>query len=64
MLSTDLYQRLREDVRGWCPVLVKAVAGARWGATVIPPELLRGCGLMIRVRTVAERLANQWEEKG
>jgi ADP-ribosylglycohydrolase len=48
----------------YCPVLVGAIAGARWGATAIPPELLRGCGLVIRVRDAAEVLAMEWEETG
>jgi hypothetical protein len=48
----------------YCPVLVGAVAGARWGATAIGPEMLPEYGLMIRVRNAAEILADEWEETG
>jgi ADP-ribosylglycohydrolase len=46
------------------PVLVGAIAGAKWGATAITPKLLPDYGLMIRVWNAAEMLANEWEETG
>jgi ADP-ribosylglycohydrolase len=48
----------------YCPVLVGAVAGARWGATAISAELLPEWGLMVRVGNAAEILAHEWEETG
>jgi hypothetical protein len=45
-----------------CPILVGAVAGARWGATAIPPKMLPESGLM--VRDAAEILAHEWGEPG
>jgi ADP-ribosylglycohydrolase len=48
----------------YCPVLVGAIAGARWGATAIAPEMLPECALMIRVWNAAEMLANEWEDAG
>jgi ADP-ribosylglycohydrolase len=48
----------------YCPVLVGVVAGARWGATAIPPTMLPEWGLMDRVRNAAEILAHEWEETG
>jgi ADP-ribosylglycohydrolase len=48
----------------YCPVLVGAVAGARWGATAITANLLPKCSLMIRVRSAAEVLANEGEKTG
>lgn len=46
------------------PVLVGAVAGARWGAASIPVPMLLQCDLLVRVRDVSDRLANGWEEMG
>jgi ADP-ribosylglycohydrolase len=46
------------------PVLVGAVAGARWGAAAITPKMLPECGLVIRVRNAAEILADDWKETG
>jgi ADP-ribosylglycohydrolase len=46
----------------YCPVLVGAIAGARWGATAISPKMLPESGLMIRVQNAAESLAKEWEE--
>ena len=48
----------------YCPVLVGAVAGARWGAAAIPVRMLLDCDLLSRVRDVSARLANEWEETG
>jgi ADP-ribosylglycohydrolase len=48
----------------YCPVLVGAVAEARWGATAISAELLPEWGLMVRVRNAAKILANEWVETG
>ena len=48
----------------YCPVLVGAVAGARWGAAAITPEMLSDCEVLVRVRSAAETLANEWEDAG
>jgi ADP-ribosylglycohydrolase len=48
----------------YCPVLVGAIAGARWGATAITPKILPECELMIRVWNAADMLANEWEDAG
>jgi ADP-ribosylglycohydrolase len=44
----------------YCPVLVGAVAGARWGASAIPPSALAHVDLSLRVRATAEALAAGW----
>jgi ADP-ribosylglycohydrolase len=44
----------------YCPVLVGAIAGARWGASVIPPLSLVHVDLLPRVRAAAEALAAGW----
>ena len=46
----------------YCPVLVGAIGGARWGASAIPPQLLSHCDVLIRAQIAAESLANGWEE--
>jgi ADP-ribosylglycohydrolase len=48
----------------YCPVLVGAVAGARWGAAAVTPEMLTDCDVLIRVRNAAEIQANGWEDAG
>jgi ADP-ribosylglycohydrolase len=44
----------------YSPVLVGAVAGARWGASVIPPSALAHVAILPRIRTAAETLASGW----
>lgn len=44
----------------YCPVLVGAIGGARFGATAIPVALLSHCDIMVQVQTVAEELAGLW----
>jgi ADP-ribosylglycohydrolase len=44
----------------YCPALVGAVAGARWGASAIPQPALAHIVLLSRVRAVAEALAAGW----
>lgn len=44
----------------YCPVLVGAVAGARWGASAIPPSALAHVDILPRVRATAEALAAGW----
>jgi ADP-ribosyl-[dinitrogen reductase] hydrolase len=46
----------------YCPVLVGAIGGARWGAPAIQPQLLAHCDMLIRAKIAAESLANDWEE--
>jgi ADP-ribosylglycohydrolase len=41
----------------YCPVLVGAIAGARWGASAIPPSSLAHVGFLPRVKATAESLA-------
>ena len=44
----------------YCPVLVGAVAGARWGASAVPPPALAHVEILPRVRAAAEALAAGW----
>lgn len=44
----------------YCPVLVGAIGGARWGAGSVPTGPVRHTDLLPRVRAVAERLAAEW----
>ena len=46
----------------YCPVLVGAVAGARWGASAVPPPALAHVEILPRVRAVADALAAGWAE--
>jgi ADP-ribosylglycohydrolase len=41
----------------YCPVLVGALAGARFGASAVPARLLSHCGCLGRVLKVSDRLA-------
>ncbi len=47
----------------YCPVLAGAVAGARWGASAIPPSLGH-VGILPRVRATADALAAAWATRG
>ena len=44
----------------YCPVLVGAIAGARWGASAIPPSSLTHVDVLPRVFAAAEALAAGW----
>jgi ADP-ribosylglycohydrolase len=47
----------------YCPVLVGALAGARWGAAAVPPDMLdhrMAAAVLGRVAAAAEQLASQW----
>lgn len=45
----------------YCPVLVGAIAGARWGRESIPAHLLAHCeGLLPEIHEVAEGLVQTW----
>lgn len=44
----------------YCPVIVGAVAGARWGAVAISPEMPSDCDVMMRVQRAGEILADGW----
>ena len=44
----------------YCPVVVGAIGGARWGASGIPQSELFHCNILSRVHTVADLLAGQW----
>jgi ADP-ribosyl-[dinitrogen reductase] hydrolase len=46
----------------YCPVLVGAVAGARWGASAIPPSALTHVEILPAVRAAADALAAGWAE--
>jgi ADP-ribosyl-[dinitrogen reductase] hydrolase len=46
----------------YCPVLVGAIAGARWGASAIPPSSLAHVDILPRVVAAAESLASGWGE--
>lgn len=45
----------------YCPVLVGAIAGARWGASRIPPSLLRSGPILERVHRASDALAASWQ---
>lgn len=44
----------------YCPVLVGAIGGARWGASAIPQRSLAHADILPRVRATAEALAADW----
>ncbi len=44
----------------FCPVLVGAIGGARWGASAVPVERIRHTDLMPRVTAVAQVLSAAW----
>ena len=46
----------------YCPVLVGAIAGGRWGASAIPPSSLSHVDILHRVKAAAEALAHGWGE--
>jgi ADP-ribosylglycohydrolase len=45
----------------YCPVLVGAIAGARWGASAVPPAALTHVGFLSRIDSVSEKLAATWK---
>lgn len=47
----------------YCPVLVGATGGARWGASAIPPSYLAHVDILPRVGAAAEALAGGWGER-
>ena len=47
----------------YCPVLVGTIAGARWGASAIPPSSLAHVEILPRVRATADALAAGWAEE-
>jgi ADP-ribosylglycohydrolase len=48
----------------YCPVLVGAIGGARWGVSAIPPSALAHVDNLPRVRATAEALASGWADDG
>jgi len=44
----------------YCPVLVGAIGGARWGASRIPEERLPKSAILRRVESVSDALAATW----
>jgi ADP-ribosylglycohydrolase len=46
----------------YCPVLVGAIAGARWGASAIMPSSLAHVDILPRVTAAADALASGWGE--
>jgi len=46
----------------YCPVLVGAIAGGRWGALAIPRSSLAHVDILPRVKAAAESLAADWAE--
>jgi ADP-ribosylglycohydrolase len=56
---------LTESIRfagpaNYCPVLVGALGGARWGASSIPVAHLTHCDILDRVSAVADAFADWW----
>lgn len=47
----------------YCPVLVGAIGGARWGASAIPPPALAHVEILPRVEAAANGLAAGWTVK-
>src|SRR5207302_561242 len=48
----------------YCPVLVGAVSGARWGVPAIPHATLAHVEILPRVRATAAALAVEWVKDG
>jgi hypothetical protein len=48
----------------YCPVLVGAIGGTRWGTSDIPQTSLAHVDVLPRVRTTAEALAAGWVKDG
>jgi ADP-ribosylglycohydrolase len=48
----------------YCPVLVGAIAGARWCASAIPPSALAHVDILPRARATAEALTAAWADGG
>ena len=46
----------------YCPVLVGAIGGARWGAAHIEMRHLNHCTIVSQVQAIAEKLALPWAE--
>jgi ADP-ribosylglycohydrolase len=46
----------------YCPVLVGAIGGTRWGAAQIESNLLAHCKLVPHIHKTADRLAQPWPE--
>jgi len=44
----------------YCPVLVGAIGGARWGAVQIEERYLSHCVIVSQVHQIADRLAHSW----
>jgi ADP-ribosylglycohydrolase len=44
----------------YCPVLVGAISGARWGSSAIPAPALAHVEILARVETCAHGLAAGW----
>jgi ADP-ribosyl-[dinitrogen reductase] hydrolase len=60
--SADIAEALERSLAfagpaNYCPVLVGAIAGARWGASAIPQPALAHVDLLLGVRATAEVLA-------
>ena len=47
-------------LENYCPMLVGAIAGARWGAEAIPSELTAHCEILDRVQAAADALTDAW----
>ncbi len=63
--SADMETALTRSVEfagpaNYCPVLVGAIGGARWGASQIPPAWLPRAPILQRVQSVSESLAAAW----
>src|SRR5262249_4164033 len=48
----------------YCPVLVGAIGGARWGASSVPSQYLDHCTILADTQEQAETLAQQWPLEG
>ena len=52
------------EAANYCPVLVGAIGGARWGESSIPHASLDHADVLPRVRAAAEALAAKWDRGG
>jgi ADP-ribosylglycohydrolase len=64
-MSADFAEALERSLAfagaaNYCPVLVGALAGARWGASAIPQAALSQVAILPRMRATAEALAAGW----
>ena len=64
--TTDVAEQFAQELldfagpANYCPVLVGAISGARWGASAITPPALAHVDILSRIRAAADALAVGW----